>query len=209
MTDSAMLLSQFIDAWNRGERPDADDYVSRARDDEKPALADQLNLFLQYAPTPEYGEAARAEIRAEPAAQRIASALEGEAGLWPVLLPTLRERARLRRDQIVAQLTEMLDLEGGEKKVRRYLHEMEVGSLDPRGVSQRVLDALGAILGVSGDDLARAGDFETLGGGPPPAAAYYRARLEVDALSEMATPAASRGIEAEPDQIDRLFTGGR
>ena len=207
MTDPARVLSEFIDAWNRGERPEVDDYLARVPDDMRDDLADQISFFLQQAPTPRYSPETLAEIRADPVVQSVQGALEGDAGLWPVLLPRLRERARLRRDEIVSRLTAMLGIEGQERKANRYLHEMETGTLDPSGVSQRLLDALGQILGVSGTELAQAGDFATLGSSPAPAAAYYRARddeIEVDAASTLA-----RAADEPPEEVDRLFTGGR
>lgn len=209
MTDADVLLSQFIDAWNRGERPDVDTYLERASEDTRDDLADQIGFFLLHAPTPIYSDEARAAIRSHPAVQQVMGALDGEAGLWPLLLPRLRDRARLRRDEVVAKLSEALGIQGKEAKTRRYLHDMEIGALDPRGVSQKVLDALGSILGVSGDELARAGDFPTLGGGPVPAAAYYRARLVEEEMLDVAPALATPGTEDEPDEVDRLFTGGR
>ena len=209
MSNPATLLSQFIDAWTRGERPDVDAYLNQASADARDDLADQIGLFLQYAPTPAYSDEARTAIRSDPAMQQVTGAIEGEAGLWPVLLPRLRGRARLRREEVVARLGEVLGIQGKEAKMRRYLHDMEIGVLDPRGVSQKVLDALGSILGVSGEELAKAGDFSTLGPSSELAGAYYRLQDRATEPGEPVPAAASPARTGEPDEVDRLFTGGR
>ena len=52
-SDRDRILSEFIDAWNAGRRPDVDDYVSRVPAEERAELADELLSFLSFAPTPE------------------------------------------------------------------------------------------------------------------------------------------------------------
>jgi transcriptional regulator with XRE-family HTH domain len=200
MTDPERLLSEFIDAWSAGERPEADEYIERAPQDARDALADDIAAYLALAPTPDYSAGVLDELLRDRAVLELADAIESERGLWPALLPRLRRQAGLDRSQLAARLIARLGVEGGETKTERYLQQMERGRLDPRGVSHRVLDSLGRILGVGGDVLARAADFQlfsepavsgaTLGG----------------AVADRAGPAAG----AEPfDEIDRLFRGGR
>ena len=64
--DRDRILSEFIDAWNAGSRPDVDDYLARAPATEQGELADQLLSFLTFAPTPSYDDDTLAAIRAEP-----------------------------------------------------------------------------------------------------------------------------------------------
>src|ERR671925_702187 len=110
------LLSEFIDAWNAGERPQVDDYVERAPEPERDELAGLIGAFLEVAPTPPYTAEQLGEIRNEPAVQEILKLAERPAGLWSVLLPRLRNRARLTRDQVVGALARALGLEGQEEQ---------------------------------------------------------------------------------------------
>src|SRR4051812_30662903 len=105
------LLSEFIDDWNAGRRPDVRVYLQRlpagAPRDE---LAEQLGQWLQMAPTPPYDERARAAIRAAPVVQRVLAAASADAGLWPAVLPALRERSRLSPAQVASRLAERFGL---------------------------------------------------------------------------------------------------
>jgi transcriptional regulator with XRE-family HTH domain len=210
MTDVAQLLSEFIDAWNAGQRPRVDDYLARAPSEEQEALADALADWLAFAPTPAYDEAARRAIRAEPALRAALAAAEAQASLWPELLPRLRERAGLSARALAARLTAAFGLGGQEDRAESYVQRMEQGQLDPARVSRRLLDALGAALGVSGAELRSAGGLSPRAGAP--AHALFRAERdaatsfedELDALSR----AASTPAPAPMDELDRLFCGG-
>ena len=65
--DPDRILSDFIDAWNAGRRPDVDE-LRRARRRARPRAAGaDIAAFLAFAPTPEYDDDALDAIRAEPA----------------------------------------------------------------------------------------------------------------------------------------------
>jgi len=205
---SETLLSRFIDAWVDGERPDVDAFLEQAPEAEREQLAAEIRTFLEHAPSPRHSDAAREQIRAQPLTRRIAEMPE-ELGLWPALLPSLRKRARLRRDQVVAELAKALDVTGATGKVARYYHGMEAGTLDPGLVSQRVLDALATVLGASARELAQAGEFEGFGRAAPQGAFGRLASMaapEVDVVAARAP--ASPGTTAW-DEVDELFQGGR
>src|SRR5215216_2733097 len=72
------VLSEFIDAWNAGTRPDVDDYIARVPEEEQAALSEELLAFMTFAPTPEYSDVALAAIREEAA---------GVAGEQTAILP--------------------------------------------------------------------------------------------------------------------------
>ena len=55
--DPDRILSDFIDAWNAGRRPEVDDYVGRADEPDRAPLASDFVAFLAFAPTPEYDDA--------------------------------------------------------------------------------------------------------------------------------------------------------
>jgi hypothetical protein len=220
MTKLDQILSEFIDAWNAGERPQVDDHLARAPEARRGELADLIGSFLEWAPAPRYSEETLNQIRAEPATRAAAGLIESQSGLWPALLPYLRKRAQLTRDRVVAALCEALGLKGREADVKPFYHEMETGTLDAGGVSRRVIVALAGVFGVSAGEIEEAGDFHGLMG-PAPEGAYLRLRepgdetvafnLSVpmlDAVEDVGIP----GIADEAagwDEVDRLFLGGR
>ena len=75
MTRPDQVLSEFIDAWNAGERPRAEDYLDRVAPAERAALADRIGDWLDTAPQPRYDDAALAALRAEPAVAEVVGAL--------------------------------------------------------------------------------------------------------------------------------------
>lgn len=208
MADLDRLLGEFVDAWNAGERPRVEAYLERAPARDQDDLAALIASFLDVAPSPAYSQETLSELMREPALAASVEALEGESGLWPSLLPRLRRRARLRREEVVAQLVDLLGLGGGAEKTARYLHELESGTLDSSGVSRRVIEALARVLGTSAEELAAAGDARGLAGGAP-VAAFLRAEPEV--VTDAADTAAPSSPDAheEWDAVDRLFRGGR
>jgi transcriptional regulator with XRE-family HTH domain len=202
------ILSDFVDAWNAGRRPDVDSYLARAPDAERAALASEITTFLAFAPTPDYDDAALAAIRAEPAVLAAGAALETPGGLWPQLLPRLRERAALSTGELASRLVAVLGLGADrERKTRGYLEQLEAGALEPRGLSARLLDGLSRVLEVPRGALEGAGALAA-----PPAAALFRAegeaaealRADLDVIADaLAAPAGG-----EWDDVDELFRGG-
>lgn len=206
MTSSEAVLSQYIDDWNAGRRPRVEDYLVRVDATQRDELAEQIATYVSWAPSPDYSPEALREIRSEPALAQLREATGREGGLWSVVLPRLRARAGLGLAELGQRVHGALGLSSGEEKMARYLEDMERDRLDPRGVSQRVLDALAAALGTSGRDLAEAGD---LGSGARPSMALYRdAPMDLEVLHELAGAAHERD-PGDYDEIDELFRGGR
>ena len=88
---------------------------------------------------------------------------------------------------------------------------MEQGQLPAEGVYDTVLDALGKILGLSADQLRRAGRAVAPGPSAPPgeAPAFARtARAEPEYETRAPAPASEREAGEEWDEVDRLFRGG-
>jgi transcriptional regulator with XRE-family HTH domain len=214
MSTSQQVLSEFIDAWNAGRRPRMRDYLTRVPDgSQRDELADQISTWLEVAPTPEYAPATRAEIRAAPVVQQIIEAADGDSGLWPQLLPRLRER----RGWSVVELTERLIVRLGlahdaKDRTAAYIVRLERGELEPARFSHRLVDALGELLGASPGTLAEAGG-RTMSMRPPAlGAALMRSdeRPEAQFLEdlELLSRAAMRPAPAPMDDVDRLFLGG-
>jgi transcriptional regulator with XRE-family HTH domain len=214
MSTTEQVLSDFIDAWNAGRRPRLRDYLARVPDGpQRDDLADQIGTWLDVAPTPDYDAATRAEIRAEPVVQQIFEAVGDGEGLWPQLVPRLRER----RGWSVAQLAERLVARFGlasddEGRTAAYVVQLERGELDPTRLSRRLVDALGELLGASPGTLADAGGFTTVLRPPTMGAALMRADEQPDARFlediELLSRAAMRPAPAPMDAVDRLFLGG-
>ena len=212
--DRDRILSQFIDAWNAGLRPEVDAFIERAPGAERAGLAEDIASFLTWAPTPAYGAAALEDIAAEPTLKAVLAAARGPGGLWPELLPRLRARAALSTSQLAAALVELLRLPpGSERKAETYLVEMEEGALAPTGVSRRLLAAMARVLRVPVGELEGAGDLGTWRAPPP--APRFRAwtgadepvRDDLKLLAEVFPAAAA----PDPgwDEVDELFRGGR
>ena len=213
--DRDRILSEFIDAWNAGERPDVDDYLARAPAEERGELADQLVSFLSVAPTPAYSDAALEAIRADPIVAEVLAAPEQRGGLLPMLLSTLRERFGVTTPQLAGELVRELDLPSDrQEKTASYLDRLERGELEPTRVSRRVFDALARLFRVPSAELEGAGDLS--GFGPPTAMASGAVfRAEDDAaeavaphLELLADALAAPGTEGR-DVVDDLFLGGR
>lgn len=201
------LLSEFIDAWNAGERPGVDEYLGRAAADDRESLAAEIAVFLTIAPPPEFSEQTLDRLLADPQVTALAR-MPAELGLWPAVLPRLRRQARLPRDELVGRLAAKLGFPGREAKVHRYYHRMETGTLDPAGVSRRVLDALSSILGASADELIEAGELRGFAR-PLAQGAFGRTYIAEEHTDPGAVAPGAAETAEEWDEVDELFCGGR
>ena len=180
------VLGEFIDAWNAGRRPDVDGYLQRVPAAERDELAARIGTWLELAPTPEYGDAARAAIAREPV-------------LLAARLPALRARSGLSVADLARRVVAAFGLKD-EARAARHLTDLERGALAPQRLSNRLLDALRTILG---EDLppraAAAAPAPAVAAGPPapppPSAAPARLALRTAAPEPL-------------DELDRLFLGG-
>src|SRR3954452_20355963 len=144
MSTTDQLLSEFIDAWNAGRRPRVRDYLARLPDGlERDDLAEQLSTWLEVAPTPDFDDATRARVAAEPAVTHLLAAADADAGLWPSVVPRLRDRAGLSLTDLASQLIERFSLDRRDTdRTAGYLDRLEQGALDPTRVSRRLTQAL-------------------------------------------------------------------
>ena len=193
------LFDAFAQAYLRGESPDVSEYMERAGG-ERGELGELIDSFLQAVP-------------AQPATEEELVLMQARLEREPALL-VLRRRRKLTREAVVSALVSALGLDPEKReKVAAYYHELEVGTLDPKPVSSRVWEALG--------DFFHANVRVLAGLRPPPIAAPEGAvfhRLELhERVSYLARWDAADAVEDEPepvpereqpDEIDRLFTGG-
>jgi hypothetical protein len=178
------LFAEYADAYARGERPEAREYLERAgaRADD---LARLLDDFLVAAPRPPSDADAFAVLSAW---------AEGE----PPLVH-LRASRGVRVDEVVDAIVEDAGVAAGKReKVKTYYQRLEQGLLDPRGVSERVWDAVRRLVGPTAEAAA---NWQIRPAQPD--VAYFRATgvapLAAAALREP-PPAPER------DEVDELFT---
>ncbi len=211
LTDIDRLITEYEAAHAKtGVPPDPLPYLERAPESERPKLARRIEELLSSAPRRGWDPEAFEATLGSPVMREIEAAVRGSSGLWPALLPRLRNAARLKRREVVQQLARELGVTGREAKVGRYYHEMEHGLLDERGVSDRVIHALAGILGASAETLREAG--RALGAAPfgtqgQPGAVYTRTALSGSTHSSSDEHGPAPRSEEAWDEVDELFTG--
>jgi hypothetical protein len=208
MSDVDRLLADYIAEHRAGRDADPGEYLSRASPAQRAELAALIDTYLAHAPREPFNQAMFRGSSAERTVDELERAIAGQAGLWPAVLPGLRDRAGLKRSELVERLAAALGVSHREDKVAGYYHKMEQGRLPAQGVSDRVLEALGQLVGETAQALRDAGRaLSPSGHGPAtaPTAAFARR-----AYSELGTaePAAASVGPAEWDEVDELFRGG-
>jgi hypothetical protein len=204
MTDVERLLSDYKEAHRSGGETDPRPYLAQVSGVDRELLAGLIDAYLEQEPRRPFSAEGFGESRAASVAEDVQRALSGAGGLWPVLLPRLRVRARLRRAEVVSELAARLGAQGRRDKVGLYYHQMEQGLLPESGVSDAVLEALGRIVGYTAEALRRAGRLPAAG--PPrtdEGAVFARTTY-----GEPAEPAETAPRPDTWDEVDRLFRGG-
>ncbi len=210
MADVENLFRSYVARHRAGESPSERELLSQVEGVDRDELAAMIDAYLARAPRRAWDRSEFEASGAAPFVESVARSLQGSAGFWPTLLPRLRTRMRVARKDLVGELASRLGVPGRQDKVGHYYHQMEQGLLPSDGVSDSVLDALGAILGESREALRRAGQSLGPGGGPAgPDAVFARTAAGPAVEADLpAGAAAPRSAEDEWDEIDRLFRGG-
>jgi hypothetical protein len=214
MADVDQLLKDYIAEHRAGGEADPRAYLDQVEGTDRAELAALIDAYLVRSPGEPWDEEAYAGSPAERLVESLHESLAGASGSWPVLLPRLRDRARITRDQLVERLAAALGVAGREEKVAFYYNQMEHGRLPPVGVSDPVLKALAAIVDTTKEALQQAGqtvvaedaeDAVFARVAPPPAPEY----AESPGMARPAQPADAPGApEHELDEVDELFLGG-
>jgi len=174
------LFAEYADAYARGDRPQAHDFLARAGGDAD-ALADLIDGFLARAPT-------------RVATANTAALLEAFLANEPPLV-ALRAIRGVRVDEVVEALVRQLGLDPAKRaKVKRYYQRLEQGLLDAARVSDRVWDVIVPHVPGARELSGRRGVFAA-------ASAYYRL---AETAPNVPLAAQSEGLH-EPDEIDHLF----
>ena len=208
MSDVERLFAEYVAEHRSGGEAYPPAYLTRAAKDERIELAALIDAYLARVPRRPFNQAEFAGSSAERTVDELERVLAGQAGLWPALLPSLRDRAGLKRAELVERLSDALGVAPQSDKVASYYHEMEQGLLPSEGVSDRVLEALGRIVGESADALRAAGQVIRPGEAPPVvesgAAFARRSYGEPAAAPSKQQPARTAG---DWDEVDWLFRG--
>jgi hypothetical protein len=207
MSDVDRLLAEYIAEHRAGGKADPRTYLSRASRTERRELAALIDAYLARAPRQQFDEAMFRGSSAERTVDELERAIAGQAGLWPALLPRLRDRAGLRRSELVERLAVALGVSARKDKVAVYYHEMEQGLLPAQGVSDRVLRALGELVGETTDALREAGRALTPSGEGPTAAPAAFARRAYAEPAAAPSPGVQPRQDGEWDEVDELFRG--
>jgi hypothetical protein len=209
MADVERLLSEYIAEHRAGGEADPHAYLSRLDGIDRAELEVLIDAYLQRSPGREWDPEAFHGSSASILADRLARTFTGHAGLWPVVLPHLRERAQVMRDEIARRLAETLGVAAKEEKVAAYYHEMEQGLLPAEGVDSKVTDRLAEILKTSGEFLRRSGaSLATAAPPEEPGAVFARTKAAGPTAQVASTHERMEAADAEWDEVDRLFRGG-
>lgn len=216
MSDVESLMREYVRRYEAGQPADPEELLARVEGLDRRELEALIDAYLARAPRRPFDPERYAGSPAGDVVDSLSRSLAGQAGLWPSVLPRLREAARLRRQDVVERLASGLGLRGREEKVGAYYHQMEQGLLPASGVSDRVLEALGTIVGQSAEALRRAGAAIEPGAPAAQGTAFSRTAAPDPAYADEpaepgapaeAAPAASREAGGW-DEVDRLFRGG-
>jgi hypothetical protein len=221
MNDVERLYREFVAEHKAGGEADPRAFLDQLDDEvDRLELAALVEHYLESAPGRSWDPEAFATSKAAQVADSILAEweLEGEREEetvgWRELLPALRTRAQIMRREVVERLAEALGAADKQEKVGVYYHRMELEELPVEGVSDRVLAALGEILGESAETLRRAGRVRTGDEQIGPGVAFSRTAFPREEFAREEAAASRQGMpspgeEAERDYVDELFTGGR
>jgi hypothetical protein len=229
MADVDKLFSDYVAEHRAGGEANPRTYLEQVEGVDRDELATLIDGYLVHSSGQSWDAAAFEGSASQQWVAGMERSMGGKAGLWPVLLPRLRERAKIKRAELVERLAAALGVGGETEKVAGFYHRMEQGQLDSKGVSTRVLEALGAIVGSTAEALRSAG--EQFGEGQAPSEGTVFARIttprpefEAKGMAPPASPGvlAAKDAAAGPpepgrapaadgdgaDEVERLFTGG-
>ncbi len=218
MTSVEEVFAEYVFAEREGNG-DPRPFLNRVQASERDRLASLIDSYLSTTPGREWDPIAFAGSKEERLIEPLSRALNGVSGTWPVVLPSLRERAKVKRSELVDRLAQRLGVPTQRDVVDEYYHGMEYGTVESSGVSDKVLDALGEILGAGRDALRHSGNL--MGGGGAARGDLVFAReaqnievpLELDdrhqemSVRESKKPA-EESADSELETVVRLFAGG-
>ena len=192
---------------------DREDPFEGLSDSDRIELAERLDQFAdEWITSSREPEAAQLAAQNDPQLERVRRSVQGDSGMWPSMLPRLRERSSLGRDELASQLAEDLGKESDAEKIRRYYHRMEWGQLSGDGVSAEVLESLARLLDTDPNELRESGSLS----GRRDRSTAQRSRtsqtfarfIGSDVTPKQESEVSDLPAEPDWDDTDRLFLGG-
>jgi len=213
MSEIDRLIEEFAADYEAGRAVDPAALIGRAGPDERQELAARLDSYLMTAPPRKWDPEAYEGSPAQRAVDRVYESLEEVSVTWQVLLPDLRNRAQIKRQDLVERLARALGFDSGPEvaKVGDYYNRMEHGQLPASGVAAKVTDALATILDTGAGRLRAAGARTDAAPGGPQAAFARTATPDAEFAEEPLLDADADEIAPAPaarDEIDALFLDG-
>lgn len=207
MSSADRIFEEYAAAYRSG-KGDPRPYLDLVPEDERDELMEMIDLFLLKVEPAEWDPDSFRGSEAERITEVLVDRLLVPESGWREMLPGLRMKLSLKREQVVGELAMALKAGRPEEieKVGDYYHDMEQGNLRPDGVSRRVLESLAGIYGTTVEALKRAGSA-TVPNDDADGAVFARTFGDADQDFGMASPGHGFSrIKGKPDRIDRLFT---
>lgn len=211
MADIDAVLAEALEDIRQGRARTVPDYLKLVPNADRDRLEELLAVFHSHQ------AAAEGPDPVDP--QRYQDALElvdrvfseeRRKGDLPVLLAELRRARRIPREELLSGLAERFGLAGRDRKrLQRAYHQLEIGQIEGRCLSNRLLEALGSILKIDPRDLRSAAD-RSGGIASAPAQAFGRGLGEVKSVeaSGDGRPARQAGSSHGERLVHDLFHGG-
>src|SRR5687767_1551497 len=108
MSDVDRLLEEYIRRHRESGEADPREYVEQLGETDREELIALIDAYLERAPGRAWDREAFSGSAAERLTESLALSFGGQAGLWPVVLPRLRERAQILRANLTERLAEAL-----------------------------------------------------------------------------------------------------
>jgi hypothetical protein len=209
MTEVERVFDEYVREHRSGGEADPSSFLTRVASAERRELAALIDSYLARSPRQDFDAGRFRGSSAERTVDEFERVLGGQAGLWPALLPRLRDRVGLKRSRLVEQLASALGVASKTAKIGDYYHQMEQGTLPAAGVSTRVLEALGQLVGETAQALREAGERRGEASAPAaPQTAFARRTYAESAGAPSPGRPAPAEEPAEWDEVDQLFRGG-
>jgi hypothetical protein len=211
MADIDAVLAEALEDIKQGRARTVPDYLKLVPDADRGRLEELLAVF--------HSHQAAAEGPDPVDSQRYQDALElvdrvfseeRSKGELSALLAELRRVRRVPREELLGGLAERFGLAGKDRKrLQRAYHQLEIGQIEGRCLSDRLLEALGSILKTDPRDLRSAADRSGRMT-PAPAQAFGRGLGEVKDVEAPGDgkPARQGGSSNGERLVHDLFHGG-
>ncbi len=211
MSQVDKIVEQYAAALQAGDQFDYEQLASGLDDFDRRELEARVGMLNR-----QFSDSAEGVDRNDPRVERLRRSAAGLSGVWPSMLPRLRERKNLDRADLARQLADGLGKPEAADKVEEYYHQLEWGNLPANKVDRSVVKVLSEILEEDEQELWEAGTggvdqwakkVKRSQSGPLPKRAFARLVGENKPLtvddSQFNPPAKS-----DWDDTDRLFLGG-